>query len=83
MNTIQFNKLNNITKVGGISRGFLRNPKLTAAQVNTLINSLHEFNDGIRLEMSAIYRIQELQDKAVIEGLTDKEKKEYKELREL
>lgn len=42
-----------------------------------------ELDLKMKEDFSIQLRVQELQDKAVLEGLTDEEKKEYKELREL
>ncbi len=42
-----------------------------------------ELDLKMKEDLSAQSRIQELQDKAILEGLTDEEKAEYKELRGL
>lgn len=51
---------------------------------NTKLNKVLENVAKKELDSSkAFIRIRQLQDKAILEGLTDEEKKEYKELRGL
>ena len=81
MNTTEFNEINNTTKLGGINKAFFSNPDLTPKQIETLQSSLEEFNSSIASETKAIFRKRELEVKAIVYGLTDAEKEEYKKLK--
>lgn len=53
-------------------------------EANKELENIYKESQEIADRLSLLQmRITELQDKAVIEGLTDEEKTEYKELREL
>ena len=62
--------------------------QITEKEYNAIIKERDEYISKKLAEMNSkildkATRIQALQDKAIIEGLTDDEKKEYKELRGL
>lgn len=80
---IKYFKLDNSfgSVTGDIPKGA---EEITEDEYNVAVDSIYnEINTFLQNDHKNMIRLSELQDKIIIEGLTDREKEEYKKLRGL
>lgn len=78
---IKYFKLDNSfgSVTGDIPKGA---EEITEDEYNVAVDSIYnEINTFLQNDHKNMIRLSELQDKAILEGLTDAEKEEYKELK--